>query len=177
MKHLKLLLISLFVINFTHAQTNATDTAIAAINLKSSAEKMGRLFIEKNYTQYVKFIHPKILQMAVGQAKIIALLKKSLKDVESQGITFQNVVIGSSSKIIITKTGLQSVVPQLLQLKTKTGLLDATSYLIATSADKGKTWYFIDTSGKTLAQMKSAFPTLSDELVIPEKKPPVMHND
>jgi len=52
------------------------------------------------------------------------------------------------------------------------GRLEATSYLIALSADKGATWTFIDTSGKTLAEVQKMFPSLSDELVIPEKQQP-----
>ncbi|MEO8412946.1 MAG: hypothetical protein ABI472_04775 [Ginsengibacter sp.] len=177
MKHLQFLYIAFFIFNSAHGQPSMIDTAIASVNLRSSAEKMGQLFIEKNYTLYIKYIHPDILKMAGGGAKMTELLKKSLNEIEAEGLTFDNVSIGSPSTIIITKSGLQSVVPQILELKTKDGRLKATSYLVGISGDKGKTWYFMDTSGKTLVQMQVVFPFLSNDLVIPEKKPPVFLND
>lgn len=177
MKNCTIVLIALLVTVAAYTQTTTIDTAVASANLKSSAQKMGELFIAKNYTEYVKYIHPKTVKMAGGRDNMIALIKKSLKQVEDEGLTFQNVTIGDPSAIIITNTGLQSVIPQVLEMKTKSGRLEATSYLIATSSDKGKTWYFIDTGGKTLEDMKTQFPFLSNELIIPEKKSPVFFHD
>jgi len=167
----------LLTITFAQAQTIKADTATPELNLKSSAQKMGQLFIEKNYSQYVKYVHPKILKIFGGQDKMIEGLKKSLKRMEEEGFTINNVTIGEPSKIISTNPELQSVVPQLLELKTKDGRLVSTSYLIAISKDKGKTWYFIDTGGKTFEQLKSVFPSLNNKLVIPEKTQPVFYKD
>ncbi len=172
MKQILLLFGILFSAVFSQAQTNNIDSLSPEFSVKSSAQKMGQYFIDKNYVQYVKYVHPKIMKLAGGQTKMIELLKKSLKQTEDQGFTFQNVSIGEPSKIITKNTELQSVVPQILELKTKDGKIVATSYLLALSTDKGKTWYFIDTSGKTLAQMKSTFPSLSNELIIPDKEQP-----
>ncbi|MDQ2862088.1 MAG: hypothetical protein M3R50_00305 [Bacteroidota bacterium] len=169
--------ICLFGITFLHAQTAKTDTTVAASTLKSSADKMASLFIKKDYLNYVNYIHPKILKMVGGKDKMITVIKGSLKQTEDQGLTVTGVTIGNPAAIIISNTELQSVVPQMLHLKTAKGKLVAISYLIATSANKGKTWYFIDVSNKTLQQMKTMFPNLSNKLVIPEKKAPVFYNN
>jgi len=157
MKYFKFLIIALLASVNVQAQSNKTGDTTAAANLQLAAQKMGQLFIEKNYTEDA--------------------LKQSIKQTEDEGFTFKNVTIGQPSKIIYTTTDLEAVVPQILELKTKNGRLVSTSYLLSVSKDKGKTWYFIDTSGKTLAQMKSVFPSLSNQLVIPEKTKPLFYND
>ena len=173
MKQFKLFLVMIFYTGFSIAQTNITDTLSPGFRLKNSAQKMGQLFIDKDYAGYVKYVHPQILSLSGGQVKMIALLKNSLRQTEDQGFSFQNVSIGEPSKIISKNSELQSVVPQILELKTRDGKIVATSYLLAISSDQGKSWYFIDTGGKTLAQLKSSFPSLSNDLVIPKKEQPI----
>jgi hypothetical protein len=173
MKHFIILLFFGLVIIPSQAQESTTS----GVNLKSSAEKMGKLFVEKNYEQYVKFVHPKILKMFGGEEKMIEFLKKTIEETENQGFTFKDVKIGEHSELIVSGNELQSIVPQILELKTKDGRLVSTSYLLALSPDKGKKWYFIDTAGKTLEQLKSIFPTLSNKLIIPPATQPVFYND
>lgn len=177
MKHLQLLLISFFTVVTLYAQSNKADSATAASNLKSAGEKMVHLFVEKNYDEYVKFVHPQIIKLSGGKDKMIDAIKNSLKEIEDEGFAFNKVSIGTPSEIISTTADMESVVPQILELKAQGGLMVATSYLLAISNDKGKTWYFIDTSGKTLDQMKTIFPQLSNKLVIPEKTEPIFYKD
>ena len=99
MKHLIILSFSLATIIPSQAQANK-ESYTAAINLKSSAEKMGKLFVEKNYDQYVKFVHPKILKMFGSEVKMIEFLKKTIAETERQGFTFKDVKIGEHSNLI-----------------------------------------------------------------------------
>ncbi len=178
MNHCKLLLTALlFSTGFAYSQINTIDTAVAAANLKKSADNMAALFIEKDYTHYVKYINPKIVANTGGNDKMIVVLKQSMDDMKSKGVTIKNLSIGNISSIVITKAGLQSVVQELLTLKMNEGRVEAISYLIALSTDKGKTWTFIDTSGKPLAEMQKMFPSLSNELVIPEKQQPQFYKE
>jgi hypothetical protein len=57
-------------------------------------------------------------------------------------------------------------------LTTLLGNAELSSALIAISADKGKTWTFIDTNLFNISQIKSAMPDISPELVIPKAAPP-----
>ncbi len=176
MKHLIIVGCLLVAIISSQGQTSKPPPE-AVGNLKFSAQKMGKLFIEKNFDQYVKFVHPNILKMFGGQEKMIEFLKKSLEETESQGFTFKDVKIGDPSELIISGNELQSIIPQILELKTKDGRLLSTSYLLAISGDKGKNWYFIDTAGKTLKQLKTIFPTVSSKLIIPPATQPEFFND
>jgi len=173
MKNFIILLIFVLVIIPSKAQVSTAS----GVNLKSSAQQMGKLFVEKNYEQYVKFVHPKILKMFGGEEKMIEFLKKSIEETENQGFTFKDVKIGEHSELIVAGNELQSIIPQILELKTKDGSLVTTSYLLALSTDKGKKWYFIDTAGKTLEELRSIFPSLSSKLIIPPATQPEFHND
>ena len=138
MKHLIILLFFVFVIIPSQAQ----EPPASGVNLKASAQQMGKLFIEKNYEQYVKFVHPKILKMFGGEVKMIEFLKKTIAETESQGFIFKDVQIGEHSELIVAGNEIQSIIPQILELKTKDGRLVTTSYLLALSADKGKKMVF-----------------------------------
>jgi hypothetical protein len=176
MKYFKLLLIFFLLFIKIWAQANITDS-LATASLNTSAKRMAQLFVDKKYDAYVNFVHPKIWKSLGGKDKMIVVLKKSLKDMEAEGFAINNVTILETAPVVIVKTELQSVVTQMLELKMKDGRLVSTSYLIATSTDNGKTWYFTDTSGKTLKQMQALFPSLSNKLVIPEKTNPLFYKD
>lgn len=126
----------------------------------------------KNYPEYIKYVHPKIVAMMGGKQKMVTVLKKTMKDMEEKGISFIEMNCGEPSPVISTKATLQCVVPQHIQLKTEGGKLLTTGYLIAISSNNGKTWHFIDSSSKTLEELKETFPDLSSQIVIPERSQP-----
>jgi hypothetical protein len=155
-----------------YSQSNAVDTVTASANLKKSGADMAKLFTEKDYAHYIKYINPKVIETVGGNDSMIVLLNKTLIGLKEQGLTINSMSTGDPLRIIITSSGLQSVVPEILNLGVKDGRLEATSYLIAVSEDNGNTWTFIDTGGNTLDKLQTMFPTLSNDLVIPEKQQP-----
>lgn len=165
------LLIAIFTFFATSAQVK-NDTTGAYRNLKVSADSMTQFFLKKNYNEYVKFIHPDLIKLVGSKEKMILSVKVVLESLDDQGLSINNITVGDSLKILNAGAELQSVVPEILELKAKKGKFISTSYLIAISKNKGKTWYFIDTSNKTLAEMKKFFPSLSNKLVLPEKTKP-----
>src|SRR6185437_10563048 len=107
MNRYKLLLTALlFSTGIAYSQTNAIDTEVAAANLKKSADNMAKLFIEKDYTHYVKYINPKIVANTGGNDKMIVVLKQSMDDMKSKGVTIKNLSIGNISPIIVIKSDL-----------------------------------------------------------------------
>ncbi len=177
MKTITLLLAFLLTGTWAIAQPATIDTVVAKKNVKAAAEKMGQYFVHKNYTAYINYMHPRIIQMAGGNAKMIAIIKSSIKQMEDQGIWFTGSVIGEPSKITVTATALQTVIPQTMEMKMTNGKMVAKAYLLAVSANSGKSWYFIDTSDKTLAQLQEVIPGLSNNLVIPVKEKPVLYKN
>ena len=134
-------------------------------------------FTEKDYAHYIKYINPKVIESVGGNDSMILLLNKTLIGLKNQGLIINSMSTSDASRIIVTATGLQSVVPETLNMGVKDGRLEAISYLIAVSDDKGKTWTFIDTGGNTLEKLQTMFPLLSNDLFIPEKQQPKFYKE
>jgi len=135
------------------------------------------LFLHKNYAEYVKFIHPKILELFGGKDKMMSTLQTSMRQMKEQGFEIENVTVGTIKSIIVIPGELQSVVPQIVELKTADAKIISNGYLIGISNDYGKTWHFIDTGGKKLKQVQEIFPTLDSRLVIPTRQQPLVYKN
>ena len=177
MKYLQLLFVTLLSVSIVQAQPAKSDSLNVGSNLIASAQKMAQFFIEKNYPEYLQFVHPKIVKLVGGNDKMIEVVSKSIKQIEDQGFSLKSLTIGSPSGIISTSNELQSIIPQTLELKNQTGKLITTTYLLGLSNDNGKTWFFIDTGGKSIEQLKKVFPSLSNELIMPPKKEGIFIKD
>ncbi len=143
-----LLLITLFNIQ---GQTNSNVSAV----LKAQAEKMGRLLIDNNFQEFIKYTHPKVTEMMGGDQKMIATLQNGFKDLDKQGIKFLSVKIGEASEIINVNNELQAVVPQKIEIKMGEKVIVSESSLIAFSFNSGKDWKFVDANGKTNKEAKN----------------------
>lgn len=171
-------LLLLFISSYTgKSQTAAPDISDEELKLQQEATKMCQLFLEKKFPEYIKYVHPKIIQLVGGEKAMIDILEKTFDQLKAQGFTFKNVTMSQPSNIVKAGKEQQAVIPQILEMKNETGTLVSTSYLVAVSPDNGKTWQFIDTGGKNLADIKKVFPTLSSSLIIPTKKQPVFNKD
>lgn len=145
----------------------------AAINARSAAQQMFQFFIAKNYLAYSKCIHPTITNMMGGEAKMAEVVKNAVQQTEKNGLIAVQIKIGEPSKIVSTNNELETIIPETTKFKTAKGFYNDTSYLLAISTDNGKTWRFVDTNGRTWAQVKAVFPNLSNQLVMPVKGKPV----
>lgn len=182
MKYLSLLLLfSVFLIscngNTKPAETTqpveTTETKTHSAAVKAQAEEMGQMLLKKDYQAFAKFTYPKVAEMMGGKEKMIEILEKSIGEMESVGTSFINVSMGEASECITVGSELQCTIPQTIQMKMPDGKMTTTSTLIAVSSDNGKTWCFIDTSGKDILAMKQLLPNLSESLVIAAKTEPV----
>jgi hypothetical protein len=169
----KLLLIPfLFVAIFLSAQPTVYEKS-----LHSDAENMVRSLLEKNYEKFANYIYPGIIKIGGGKDKLIAATKKSYEDMAKDGFSIADVTLGEFSTILKSGTTLQAVIEEKLKIKFKQGHMVSKSYLIAVSEDGGKTWTFIDTSNKTLEQVRQLFPLVSTKLVIPKKEDPLFYGN
>lgn len=166
MKRTLFIILLLSVLFNIQGQTNSNVSAV----LKVQAEKMGRLLIDNNFQEFIKYTHPKVIEMMGGDQKMIATLQNGFKDLDKQGIEFLSVKIGEASAIINVNNELQAVVPQKIEIQMGEKVIVSESSLIAFSFNSGKDWKFVDANGKTNKEAKTIFPTLSEKLIIPAKK-------
>jgi hypothetical protein len=143
-------------------------------DISKYADSAGNALVRKDYRSFVRFMYPKVVDETGGEAATIKLIQKLFKDeIESQGGELISATFGNPSSAIKVNNELQATVPQTLIAKFRDGKLIIKGTLIAISMDNGKTWKFMDTSGKDIATMKSSYPNLSDKLVLPPLEDPI----
>jgi hypothetical protein len=177
MKYTIIFIVTLFFSFPVICQTTTGDIDSVKAKVKTTAAKLSELFIAKDYNAYVGYVHPKVVEMMGGKKQMISFLEKSVEDMKKEGFSFLAMDIGEPDQLIILPTGYQCVVPQTLVLKTVDGKLVAKSQLLAVSSDKGVTWHFIDTGGKSLEEMQKVIPELSSKILLSPNPKPFFYRD
>jgi len=169
MKKNLIILLSLLLFTSLQAQVNGELDA----KVLTRAQEMAATFIAKDYDAFAKFSHPAVVKMMKGEKAMVEKLKKDFGELESEGITFLELKYSAPSKMIAVDNELQCTIPQQIVMLMPKGKLTATTTLIAISEDKGENWYFVDTAGNNLTNMKALIPSLSPDLPVPMPQDPM----
>ncbi len=172
MKYSILLMLSLFIA--ACGSQAPTENIDQKANIKTSAESMGQMLLKKDFKGFVKYTHPKVIEMMGGELGMIQVLESSSTEMETSGSKFLNVTYGEPSATITSGNELQCTVPQTTEIQVEEGIMVSKSTLIAVSTDNGKSWRFMDTSGQDIQTLKQSIPNLSEQLVIPPPQEAVM---
>jgi hypothetical protein len=140
--------------------------------IKQAAMEMGNALVKKDGERFLSYMHPSMISLAGGKTQLRLMADSAFKVVEQVGGRVSRISFGNPSPVLQFKNTLQAVISQQMLLTTLLGNAELSSALIAISADKGKTWTFIDTNLFNISQIKSAMPDISPELVIPKAAPP-----
>jgi len=166
---------SIFLSTINFAQNKPDKSVTHKSSIKSQAEKMGSLLLKNDFEGFIKYTYPKVVEKLGGKKKMIAIMQNGSRQMESEGSKFLNVTIGNPGKILTVGSELQSSLPQTIEMQVSGGKLITKSTLIAISSDKGVNWYFIDTSGKDIHQMRKLLPNLSTQLLIVKAEKPTFY--
>jgi hypothetical protein len=174
MRSFKLLsLFFIFCVTIGYAQTGMyklTDAQLAAV--KKQAETTANAIITSNYKLLVKYTYPAIIQMAGGEAKMNATMKKGMDQMKAQGFSFKSLTIGNITQTKKSGSELFAIVPDVLSMNGNGGTIIARSALIAISDDNGKHWTFVDTAPMQKDNITKVIPNYPKDLPIPEKSQP-----
>ncbi|MBC7383424.1 MAG: hypothetical protein H7296_10620 [Bacteroidia bacterium] len=176
MKNILITSILVFVMACSGEPGNNTASERVKV-IKEQASAMGGILVRKDYSAFVKCTYPKIVELMGGEKKMIDIMEKGAMEMEKEGSAFLETKIGEPSVVIKAGNQLQCTVPITLEMKVPHGHLTNHSTLIAISEDDGKSWYFVDNSGKSLEVMRKVLPELSAQLIIPEKQEPRFYKD
>lgn len=146
-------------------------------SLMQQANKMGDAFMRGDYKTFTHYTYPKIVELMGGADKMAEDLSKTTINTTAKGIILINIRFGEVSKIFKSGNELQCTLPQYSKIKLPNGSAEATSTLIAISADNGNHWTFVDTSNKDMSTIRKLLPHLSKEIVIPPMQTPVRYNN
>jgi hypothetical protein len=164
----KLLLILLIPVNL-FAQSAAV--------VKKQANDLANAFVKGDYKTLVDHMYPKLVQQMGGKEKMVSMASASMAQVKAQGIVFESATIGEPGKFYKAGTEIHCLVPETIKMKLPNGHVTAKSNLLAVSADKGKTWTFLDLNKNTISNLPKLFPNFNHDLVIPEPTAPAMSNN
>ncbi len=176
MKRLSIIILLSFLLGACDDQTKSIELSDNT-EVKLQAESMAQLLLKSDFKSFSKFTHPKVIEMMGGEEKMIETLESGTKAMAAEGTGFLSISIGEPSKIISINNELQCTLSQTIEMKVPNGKLTAKSTLIAISTNNGKSWYFIDTSGKNIETMQKLLPNLSSDLVISANEKPVFSKD
>ncbi|TDQ09769.1 hypothetical protein [Pedobacter metabolipauper] len=167
----KNLLVTLFILS-----VGLTAQSQYTAKIKKAADVVAKATIEGDYTTAINCMYPPAVKMGGGKQAMIALLKKTMEDLEKDGQGFKSASNGEPGEVYRSGKELHSVVPQYMEMKYKDGYLSFTTSMLAVSQDEGKTWTFVSAGNIEPERLKKMFPALNKNLVIIKSTPPVYHS-
>jgi hypothetical protein len=159
---------SIFIILFLTATTVALGQS-SNENLNRQVQEMKKLFLAEDYRTFSNYTYPKVIEMFGGKEEMIQATKNGIDQMKKEGYQIVDITYKDASKLLTQDQELQCSLTQELLMQMPQGKLLAEYTLIAISADKGKNWKFLDTSGKSKEVMIKYFPNLHPDLVIKPK--------
>jgi hypothetical protein len=183
-------IVSLIVVGFCVAAGMADDkeskkSSSAGENkpekvAKRKADEVVQATVKGDFEKIADYTYPKVIADMGGREKMIGAMKFGQRDMQARGITFHSAKVGDPSPLVAGDAELFTIVPFTLEIKVPGGRLTTKSYLLGISADKGKTWTFVDGSGLgNDAKAKQLFPNMPEQLKLklPKKDKPIFHKD
>jgi hypothetical protein len=146
---------------------------------KQKASEVAQATVKGDFDKIATLTYSKVIDEMGGREKMIAAMKTGFKDLKARGIEFRSAKVESASPLVAGGTEDYTIVPFTLEMKVPGGRATTKSFLLGISADKGKTWTFVDGSGigNDETMRKRLLPNLPKKLILPEKEKPVFHKD
>jgi hypothetical protein len=145
------------------------DTAIWRLNAQDQAQRLDSAFKQKNWTRYAKLNHPRLVDAMGGEAAFAQTMQDEMRKVDSL-VKIDTMYFGTPYFFIECDSSINCLLPQTMLIELNdTSLLRSRVYLVGSSEDKGRTWYFVD--GSNGAEfLDVVIPNRCKNIVIPEKQ-------
>ena len=146
-----------------------SDTAIWRLNAQDEAGRLDSAFNAKDWVRYAKLNHPKLVEAMGGAAAFVTTMNDQMKEIEAQ-VTIDTLYFGVPYNFIVCDSSINCLLPQTMLIRMNDSMhLRSRVYLVGSSEDKGRTWYFVDGSNGA-AFLDVVIPNRCKILVIPEKQ-------
>jgi hypothetical protein len=145
---------------------------------KDKAKEVCKLLLDRKYKEFVELTHPRVVKELGGPEKMVETLNATTKQLKELGYELEAVTPGDPTASAAAGDERYVVVPYSIKMKAPAGKMTIKSFLLAISADKGKTWTFADGAGLRNDEMrKKMLPNLPASLKLPEVERPVIEKD
>jgi hypothetical protein len=163
------ILISTLLIHIGVLAQDATKVKAKSLVLLD-AEKMASAFLRGDYKTYVGYIYPSLLQKAGGKEIFMAKMEQSINELRSQGTMYDTIIISEPSPTVRCSGELQCLVKQVSVLRTAGQQThNDVTYLVAISANKGRSWKFLNGARRPIAVLRNDFPNVCETLPLEPK--------
>ncbi|MBN8664740.1 MAG: hypothetical protein K2Y12_06965 [Chitinophagaceae bacterium] len=162
-------ILTLFFLCLSLLSQAQQDSASIAPIIINKADSMMQMFLQRNWVQFARFNHKGVKDLMGGDEAFIAAIETQMKALPDTAV--KKASAGKLLQIVFTKTDIQCVIEQIVEIDFSGIVMHSITPLIGESRDGGKNWTFFDGSGSTpLIQNKDIKPDLSDQLVLPAVK-------
>ena len=145
------------------------------IILKKQANIIIAATREGNYKIVVDHTYPKIIQLAGGKEAMLKKIISGMDEMKKEGVSGVDGKLGPPGKFYKAGAEIHCLIPETVTLIKTNGRLVSTSYLLAVTNNKGKTWSFIDVGSMPVSMLRDLFPHFNKKLKIPDKAEPVFY--
>jgi hypothetical protein len=140
--------------------------------VKQQALEMGKAMVNGDSRKFARYMLPEVLEAAGGEDKVAATIDSMFAMFKTFGGNVSKITYGNPGRIVKYKNELQTTIPQTTAVTSSIADVEFSGTLVAVSRDKGKNWYFYDTSMGRSEKLKDKLPNLSPEIVIPPMTQP-----
>jgi hypothetical protein len=158
----------LFFISLSFCLTLQAQEYLTTLN--SQANKMVSAVIKGDYVTLLKYTHPKVITMMGGREKANTILKQGMEKLKTSGATFEKAAIGKPQQVMVSKSNIQCLVPQISDITVMGTKIHSVSYLFCITYNAGKDWYFLDTGNSNEDKVRKMIPEMNAKLVIPKSE-------
>lgn len=141
--------------------------------VEQEAAKYSRAVVANDYEKVLSYTHERVIDTMGKKEAAIGLMKKSSEDMKARGFGIEDTKVGPALDPQKIGPWIITVVPETLTLRMPGARAQQESFLLAISADEGKTWKFIDLGPLSEDQLFRLFPELKGQFRMPPKGPAV----
>ncbi len=142
--------------------------------IRKSAEESSAALITGDYGRVCDFTYPKVLETIGGRDKGIETLQSRADAMKLDGVALLAADISEPEEIIASGDKQFAIVPMRISFKSPKGTVRWKGFLIAISADHGRSWTFVDGSELTKEEVAQILPNFPPQLSLPAPQQPVI---
>lgn len=132
--------------------------------ISGHVRSMGDALKNGNYTLFLDYNHPGIIQSNGGRAKAIEMLQETNKALLENNTKIVSVLLKDVHDIKINGENIQVIITQEVLFDNNGKSINELQKMLAVSDDSGKSWQFININNKTKTEVLEFFPSLNEHL-------------
>lgn len=152
---------SIIILFITSSFTQGLD------KLEASAKTFIQSIVEEDYATMVDLTYDNIIDMAGDKDYYVKLIKSNRESLKSVGMIMESATFTSSSPVVKAGDELHAIVSFNKRTIISDKPYEGTSYLLAITKDKGKTWKFVELETFDSEGIKDFVPNYNDNLPFP----------